>query len=81
MDKELFERLVERMTQMNEIVDGSRVLSREFVVDAIHAKERRKKTGLTQSKFCQLIDVNPISNDPIHILAALAVSDDERVSA
>lgn len=99
MDKELFERLVESMTQMNEVISGERVPSREFVVDAIHVKEIRKKTGLTQAKFCYLIDVNlgtlrnweqgrreptgpakallrAINNDPVHVLAALAVHDD-----
>jgi putative transcriptional regulator len=58
MDTKLFERLYESMTQMNEIMDGTRVPSREFVVDAVHVKEIRKKTGLTQEKFCYLIDVN-----------------------
>ncbi|MCH9763913.1 MAG: helix-turn-helix domain-containing protein [Gammaproteobacteria bacterium] len=58
MDNKLFERLTESMTQMNEIIDGERVPSREFVVDALHIKEIRKKTGLTQTKFCHLIDVN-----------------------
>ena len=58
MDNKLFDRLVESMTQMNEIIDGARVPSREFVVDALHVKEIRKKTGLTQTKFCHLIDVN-----------------------
>lgn len=95
MDNKLFERLTESMTQMNEIIDGERVPSREFVVDALHIKEIRKKTGLTQTKFCHLIDVNlgtlrnweqgrreptgpakallrAISNDPRHVLAALA---------
>jgi len=95
MDNKLFERLTESMTQMNEITDGERVPSREFVVDALHIKEIRKKTGLTQTKFCHLIDVNlgtlrnweqgrreptgpakallrAISNDPGHVLAALA---------
>ena len=43
---------------MNEIIDGKRLPSREFVVDAPHVKEIRKKTGLTQEKFCRLIDVN-----------------------
>ncbi|WP_230457361.1 hypothetical protein [Legionella pneumophila] len=43
MDKKLFERLYESMTQMNEIIDGERVPSREFVVDAVHVKEIRKK--------------------------------------
>ena len=58
MDTKLFERLYEIMAQMNEIIDGERVPSREFMVDAIHVKEIRKKTGLTQQKFCYLIDVN-----------------------
>jgi putative transcriptional regulator len=58
MDTKLFEKLYESMTQMNEIIDGERVPSREFVVDAIHVKEIRKKTGLTQIKFSHLIDVN-----------------------
>jgi putative transcriptional regulator len=58
MDNKLFERLAESMTQMNEIIDGERAPSREFVVDALHIKEIRKKTGLTQTKFCHLIDVN-----------------------
>ena len=96
MDNTLFERLIESMTQMNEIIDGERVPSREFVVDAIHVKSIRKKTGLTQTKFCHLIDVSlgtlrnweqgrreptgpakallrAISNDPRHVLAALAI--------
>ena len=58
MDNKLFDRLVESMTQMNEMIDGVRVPSREFVVDALHVKEIRKKTRLTQTKFCHLIDVN-----------------------
>lgn len=95
MDKQLFEKLYESMTQMNEIIDGERSPSREFVVDAVHVKEIRSKTGLTQDKFCRLIDVSlgtlrnweqgrreptgpakallrAISNDPKHVLAALA---------
>ena len=58
MNTKLFERLVESMTQMNEIADGERSPSREFVIDGMHVKEIRKKTGLTQAKFCRLIDVN-----------------------
>ena len=95
MDKKLFEKLYESMLQMNEIIDGERKPSREFVVDAIHVKDIRKKTGLTQEKFSRLIDVSlgtlrnweqgrreptgpakallrAISNDPKHVLAALA---------
>lgn len=43
MDKKLFDRLVESMTQMNEIIVGERVPSREFVVDSMRVKEIRKK--------------------------------------
>jgi putative transcriptional regulator len=57
MDNNLFERLVESMTQMNEILDGERAPSREFVVDSMQVKDIRKATGLTQDKFCKLIDV------------------------
>jgi putative transcriptional regulator len=95
MDKQLFEKLYESMTQMNEIIDGERSPSQEFVVNSVHVKDIRKKTGLTQEKFCRLIDINlgtlrnweqgrreptgpakallrAISNDPKHVLAALA---------
>jgi len=57
MDNNLFDRLVESMTQMNEILDGERVPSREFIVDPMQVKDIRKATGLTQDKFCKLIDV------------------------
>ncbi len=57
MDTKLFKRLVESMTQMNEIIDGERVPSRENTINAIQVKEIRKSTGLTQEKFCKLIDV------------------------
>lgn len=57
MDMALFERLVESMTEMNEIIDGERAPSRESTIDPIQVKEIRKSTGLTQQKFCKLIDV------------------------
>ncbi len=57
MDKKLFSKLVESMTQMNEIVRGERVPSREFVVDALGVREIRKATGLTQSEFAAIVDV------------------------
>lgn len=95
MEKELFDKLVESMQQMNEIVDDERSPSREFVVDTLKVKEIRARTGLSQAKFCQLIDVKlatlrnweqgrrsptgpakallkAISNDPAHVLSALA---------
>ncbi len=58
MNKKLFTRLIESMNQMNDIIDGSSAPSREFSVDSVFVKEVRKKTGLTQEKFCLLIDVN-----------------------
>lgn len=57
MDDKLFKRLVESMTQMDEIVRGERAPSREFVVDASQVKEIRKLTGLSQAEFCKLIDI------------------------
>ncbi|MFP2768330.1 helix-turn-helix domain-containing protein [Oceanisphaera sp. KMM 10153] len=58
MDNELFGRLVESMTQMDEIVKGERQPSREMLVDAVKVKAIRKHTGLTQQRFAKLIDVN-----------------------
>lgn len=57
MDKQLIDKLYESMIQMNEIINGERSPSRKFAVDAVHVKDIRKKTGLTQEKFCRLIDV------------------------
>lgn len=51
MDTKLFNKLYESMTQMNEIIDGKRVPSREFVVDAIHVKEIRKKLASRRRNF------------------------------
>lgn len=42
MDKKLFERLKESMTQMNEIVEGSREPSRETTVTAVKVKAMQK---------------------------------------
>ena len=57
MDKKLFDRLVESVSQMNEIVDGERAPSREMTIDTAQVKEIRKATGLSQTQFCDLIDV------------------------
>lgn len=58
MDKKLFERLKESMTQMNEIIEGSRDPSREMNVTAVKVKAIRAATGLSQSRFAKLISVN-----------------------
>lgn len=57
MEKELFNRLVQSMTEMGEIVRGERQPSREFHVDALKIKEIRQATGLSQARFAQTIDV------------------------
>jgi putative transcriptional regulator len=57
MEKELFSRLVESMTEMGEIVRGERAPSREFHVDALKIKEIRQATGLSQAGFARTIDV------------------------
>lgn len=53
----LFDRLLESVSQMNEIARGERAPSREFVIDAVRVKEIRNATGLSQAKFAMLIDV------------------------
>lgn len=57
MEKNLFDRLVESMTQMDEIDRGERQPSREFHVDAVQVKKIRQATGLSQASFAKRIDV------------------------
>ena len=52
-----FDERMESVQQMDEIVRGERRPSREFHVDALQVREIRKATGLTQTKFAALIDV------------------------
>ncbi|EOO9629280.1 helix-turn-helix domain-containing protein [Escherichia coli] len=58
MDKALFERLTHSMAQMNAIIEGTRQPSRTFEVDAMKIKEIRRASGLSQSKFADLISVS-----------------------
>ena len=58
MNKKLFERLVESMQQHEEIRRGERAPSRELYVDASAVKAIRAATGLSQSKFARLLDVD-----------------------
>ena len=64
MEKNLFNRLVESMTQMDEIDRGERAPSREFHVDALQVKMIRQATGLSQARFARAIDVpiGPLQN-------------------
>ena len=51
MEKNLFDRLVESMTQMDEIDRDERQPSREFHVDAVQVKKIRQATGLSQASL------------------------------
>ena len=57
MEKSLFNRLVESVTQMDEIDRGERQPSREFHIDAFKIKAIRQATGLSQTSFAKAIDV------------------------
>lgn len=57
MEKALFDRLIESMTQLKEIDEGTRSPSRRFEVDALKVREIRESTGLTQAVFAETIDV------------------------
>jgi putative transcriptional regulator len=57
MENNLFDRLVESMTQMEEIDRGERQPSREFHVDALQVRKIRQATGLSQASFAKRIDV------------------------
>lgn len=57
MEKNLFNRLVESMNQMDEIERGEREPSRKFHVDAMLVKNIRKATGLSQVDFARTISV------------------------
>ncbi|BBV19324.1 NadS family protein [Citrobacter sp. C348] len=58
MDKALFERLTQSMIQMNEIAEGTRQPSRTFHIDAMKIKEIRQSSGLSQTRFADLISVS-----------------------
>lgn len=52
-----FDELMESVQQMDEIIQGERQPSREFVVDALQVRNIRKATGLSQARFAAMIDV------------------------
>lgn len=57
MDTNMFDNLMESVTQMDEIIRGERQPSREFHIDALAVKEIRRATGLSQAKFADIVDV------------------------
>lgn len=58
MDKALFARLTASMAEMGEIADGVRKPSRTFEIDAMKIKEIRSASGLSQTRFADLISVS-----------------------
>jgi putative transcriptional regulator len=58
MNKRLFSKLVESMTQMNESMKGERAPSRQLEIDARTIEEVRAQIGLSQPKFAALLHVD-----------------------
>ena len=58
MDAKLFGRLVESMTEMDEIARGERAPSREFHIDSAEVRAIRLATKLSQAKFAKIIQVD-----------------------
>ncbi|MGO4502610.1 MULTISPECIES: NadS family protein [unclassified Dyella] len=57
MDNELFNELMQSVTQMDEIRRGERAPSRETYVASKQVKRIRSLTKLSQAKFAKVIDV------------------------
>lgn len=53
-----FEDLLESVQEMDDILRGERHASRVFEVDPAAIKQLRETTGLSQSKFALLLDVD-----------------------
>jgi putative transcriptional regulator len=58
MDDKDFQKLVESVKQMGEIMRGGDVPHRRTVVTAIDVKALRERTGLTQADFSTMIGVS-----------------------
>ncbi|QVM90377.1 helix-turn-helix domain-containing protein [Pseudomonas entomophila] len=52
-----FEELMQSVEQMDEIIQGQRQPSRQFEIDALQVRNIRKRTGLSQVRFAEMIDV------------------------
>jgi len=52
-----FEELMESVEQMDEIIHGKRLPSRQFEIDALQFRKIRKATGLSLVRFAKMIDV------------------------
>ncbi|TFF41146.1 NadS family protein [Pseudomonas sp. RIT623] len=52
-----FDELMQSVEQMDAIVHGRRQPDRQFEIDALQVKNIRKATGLSQTRFAEMIDV------------------------
>lgn len=57
MEAKLFAELLESVTQMGEIARGERAPGREFVVEDVDVRMIRKATGLSQTRFAEVVAV------------------------
>jgi putative transcriptional regulator len=57
MEAKLFAELLESVTQMGEIARGERAPAREFVVEDVDVRLIRKATGLSQTRFAEVVAV------------------------
>lgn len=53
-----FDELLQSATEMDEIVRGERLPSREFQIDALQIKQIRQATGLSQAQFARKINID-----------------------
>ncbi len=58
MDKKNFDRLLESVTQAQEIMDGKREPGRRFIFEEPNPKEIRAKMSLTQDQFATLMNIS-----------------------
>ena len=58
MDPKLFARLLASAEQMDEIVRGKRLPSRQFSLGPADVRDIRIATGLSQEKFANLVEVS-----------------------
>jgi putative transcriptional regulator len=55
---EFFDDLLESVQEMDNVLRGERQASRVFVINPVVIKELREATGLSQSRFALLLDVD-----------------------
>ena len=61
MDQELFDDLLQSLTEAKEIAQGQRKASRRFQIELPDPKAVREQIGLSQSEFARLMRVSVIT--------------------